>query len=288
MATTNFSFTELNSTDNAGHTSINNVITSIDTILNASTRLLPAGLATTSGYTLVWSGGVLTTGQVDTAGIADGAVTAAKVAADVATQAELDAHAADTTSVHGITDTSALALKSGNTYTGTHNFSGATINVPTASPGDNDTSAASTAFVTNAVANASAGVGTVNYAALTNDVKTFDVPTSGTGVYFTTSGDFTSDSLSTASAQNPLVIANSSSAITLSLPNTIGTEGATITVAQIGIGAVTISPKSGAAATINGSTTDVYYPNEQYSIVTLVCLSNSGSNGTWIITGDYV
>lgn len=288
MATTNFSFTELNSTDNAGHTSINNVITSIDTILNASTRLLPAGLATTSGYTLVWSGGVLTTGQVDTAGIADGAVTAAKVAADVATQAELDAHAADTTSVHGITDTSALALKSGNTYTGTHNFSGATINVPTASPGDNDTSAASTAFVTNAVANASAGVGTVNYAALTNDVKTFDVPTSGTGVYFTTSGDFTSASLSTASAQNPLVIANSSSAITLSLPNTIGTEGATITVAQIGIGAVTISPKSGAAATINGSTTDVYYPNEQYSIVTLVCLSNSGSNGTWIITGDYV
>lgn len=37
-----------------------------------------------------------------------GAVTAAKCAADVATQAELDAHASDTTAVHGITDTANL------------------------------------------------------------------------------------------------------------------------------------------------------------------------------------
>lgn len=42
-----------------------------------------------------------------------GAVTAAKVAADVATQAELDAHEADTTSVHGIADTSTLYRSGG-------------------------------------------------------------------------------------------------------------------------------------------------------------------------------
>lgn len=45
--------------------------------------------------------------------IDNGAVTAAKVAADVATQAELDAHAADTTSVHGISDTGVLETTSG-------------------------------------------------------------------------------------------------------------------------------------------------------------------------------
>lgn len=42
--------------------------------------------------------------------IDDEAVTAAKVAADVATQAELDAHAIDTTAVHGIADSAALVL----------------------------------------------------------------------------------------------------------------------------------------------------------------------------------
>ena len=40
-------------------------------------------------------------GQVGTVQVADGAITAAKVAADVATQAELDAHAALTTTAHG-------------------------------------------------------------------------------------------------------------------------------------------------------------------------------------------
>lgn len=46
--------------------------------------------------------------SVDTLRVKDGGITAAKVAADVATQAELDTHAGDTTSVHGIADTSAL------------------------------------------------------------------------------------------------------------------------------------------------------------------------------------
>lgn len=127
----------------------------------------------------------------------------------------------------------------------------------------------------------------VTYAKLAANVKTFDVPTSGTGVYFTSSGDFTAASLSTASVQNPVVISAASSPVTLSLPNNIGSEGATITVCQTGTGAVTISPKSGSAATINGSTSNTYLLGGQYSVVTLLCLSNSGSNGVWVITGDY-
>jgi hypothetical protein len=47
------------------------------------------------------------------------------------------------------TQLDARALKAGDTYTGTHNFSGATsVSVPTATAGDNSTKAASTAFVT--------------------------------------------------------------------------------------------------------------------------------------------
>lgn len=49
-----------------------------------------------------------TDNTVSTAKLQDGAVTAVKVAADVATQAELDAHAADTTAIHGISDTAKL------------------------------------------------------------------------------------------------------------------------------------------------------------------------------------
>lgn len=46
------------------------------------------------------------------------------------------------------TQLNARALKAGDTYTGTHNFSGATsVSVPTATVGDNSTKAASTAFV---------------------------------------------------------------------------------------------------------------------------------------------
>lgn len=153
---------------------------------------------------------------------------------------------------------------------------------------DDSAKVATTAFVQDAVQNYASGVGVINYAALASDAKSFDVPTSGTGVYFTSSGDFTSASLSTAQAQNPVVISAASSAIDLSLPNNIGTEGATITVCQTGTGAVTIKPKVGATATINGSTSNTYLVSAQYSVVTLLCLSNSGSNGTWIITGDYI
>jgi hypothetical protein len=49
------------------------------------------------------------------------------------------------------------SLRAGDTYTGTHDFTGAVINVPTASASDNDNSAASTAMVQSAIL-ASSGI----------------------------------------------------------------------------------------------------------------------------------
>ena len=368
--TTNFGFQKLGSNDDAGYSTINEVVDGVDTILNASDRLLKAGLTPTTGYTVKWDGADWISGTLDSAGIATSAIIADKIATgavtsdkildgtiaigdlafDPATQTELNDHASDTTSVHGITDTSTLALKSGNTYTGTHDYTGATLtgtaslatslaggsaaSVPyqsatgvtamlangtagqvltsggtSVAPSWQATSIGEANIATNAVTEdkiasnavtqakmADDSVGTaeiidsnVTYAKLASDAKSFDVPTSGdgTGVYFTATGDFTSASLSTASAQNPVVISAASSPILLNLPNTVGTEGATITVCQTGTGAVTIKPKVDATATINGSTSTTYLVGGQYSVVTLLCLSNSGSNGTWIITGDY-
>ncbi len=52
---------------------------------------------------------------------------------------------------------SSKADATGETWTGTHDFTGATVTVPTQTGGDNTTKAASTAFVAAAVASATAG-----------------------------------------------------------------------------------------------------------------------------------
>jgi hypothetical protein len=153
------------------------------------------------------------------------------------------------------------------------------------------------------------------YNAVTNDkilpqTLTLDrfAPSVGryTPISITTSGDITVDYLSSTSGiasftgTNPsiyqtfpgvsnrfMTINHASTPIVLSLPNTLGVTGDVITLCQTGAASVTITPKTGATATINGSTSATYVIGAQYSIVTLICLSNSGSNGTWIITGDY-
>jgi hypothetical protein len=317
MSTLNFNFTTLTGSETAGWNSINTLINSIDSQLNVSNRIIYLGGTTpTSGYTITWDSGNSrwAAGQIGAAAIANNAVElGTKTTGDYV--ASVAAAGSGEVVVAGSGESAAVTVRLADN---TALRGAATVATPpTYSNGATGTvgRVADARYVTDALAYATAGnitltgdvtlssgVATiqptvvtegkiasnaVTYAKLNADAKTYDVPTSGTGVYFTASGDFTSASLSTASAQNPVVISAASSAIDLSLPNTVGTEGATITVCQTGTGAVTIKPKVGATATINGSTSNTYILGAQYSVVTLICLSNSGSNGTWVITGDY-
>ena len=90
------------------------------------------------------------------------------------------------------TQLNARALKAGDTYTGTHNFSGATsVTVPTATAGDNSTKAASTAFVAATAFSSALPAQTGN----AGKILSTDGTTASWGDTFTTSktitGDFT-------------------------------------------------------------------------------------------------
>jgi hypothetical protein len=315
MATTNFTFTTFTGSETAGWNSINTIINSIDTQLYAKASGIASGGS--SGQVLTWSGTSWVAGTVGASGIDNNAVAlGTKTTGDYV--ASVSAAGSDEVVVTGSGESAAATVRLADN---TALRGAATVATPpTYTDGASGTAGrvADAKYVTDALAYATAGnitltgdvtlssgVATiqptvvtegkiasnaVTYAKLASDAKSFDVPTSGdgTGVYFTATGDFTNASLSTASGQNPVVISAASSPILLNLPNTVGTEGATITVCQTGTGAVTIKPKVDATATINGSTSNVYVLGAQYSVVTLLCLSNSGSNGTWVIIGDYI
>lgn len=89
MPSPNFGFDHLVGSDPAGYTSINTLIDSVDSILNSSARILPNGLATTSGYTLVWNNNALTTAQLNTSGIANNAITEAKIINSAVTESKI-------------------------------------------------------------------------------------------------------------------------------------------------------------------------------------------------------
>ena len=270
--TTNFGFQKLGPNDSAGYSTINEVVDGVDTILGASDRLIKAGQTPTAAYVITGDGVDWVRGLVVTNSITDLNVTTGKLADLAVTTGKIDDLAVTNGKIANATITQAKLISTGGT-------SGQVLTAVTG---------VAPTWQNASIGTANIATSAVTYDKLASDAKSFDVPTSGTGVYFTASGDFTSASLSTASAQNPVVISAASSAIDLSLPNTVGTEGATITICQTGTGAVTIKPKVGATATINGSTSTTYLVSAQYSVVTLLCLSNSGSNGTWVITGDYI
>lgn len=85
MATTNFTFTTLTGTETAGWNSINTLITSIDSKLNESTRLIATDNAFNTGYTITWNGTKWLANQITADGIANLAVTTAKIADDAVT-----------------------------------------------------------------------------------------------------------------------------------------------------------------------------------------------------------
>jgi hypothetical protein len=100
--TTHFNFQKIGSNDDAGYSTIGEVIDSIDTLLDASDRLIAAGQSPTTGYTIEWNGSDWVAGQLDTAGIADSAVTSAKIADGTIVNADVNASAAiDKTKISG-------------------------------------------------------------------------------------------------------------------------------------------------------------------------------------------
>lgn len=93
--TTNFGFQKLGSNDDAGYSTINEVVDGIDTILNASDRLIKASQTPTAAYVITgdgvdWVRGLVVTNSitdlaVTTGKINDLAVTTGKIAADAVT-----------------------------------------------------------------------------------------------------------------------------------------------------------------------------------------------------------
>ena len=92
--TTHFNFQKIGSNDDAGYSTIGEVIDSIDTLLDASDRLIADAQSPSVGYTIEWDGSDWVSGQLDTAGIATGAVTSAKILDDTIVNADINSAAA--------------------------------------------------------------------------------------------------------------------------------------------------------------------------------------------------
>tara|TARA_R110000823_G_scaffold277831_2_gene396319 strand:- start:2582 stop:3700 length:1119 start_codon:yes stop_codon:yes gene_type:complete len=98
--TTNFGFQKLGSNDSAGYSTINEVVDGIDTILNASDRLIKAAQTPTVAYVITgdgtdWVRGLVVTASitdlnVTTGKLADLSVTTGKIAASAVTSAKID------------------------------------------------------------------------------------------------------------------------------------------------------------------------------------------------------
>lgn len=94
MATANFNFTTLTGTETAGWNSINTLITSIDTQLNSSNRLINMASLPTDGQSIIWSAansrwqtGLLTTNAIANNAVALGTQTTGNYVATIAGQA---------------------------------------------------------------------------------------------------------------------------------------------------------------------------------------------------------
>jgi hypothetical protein len=132
----------------------------------------------------------------------------------------------------------------------------------------------------------------VTYAKLASNAKAYSMASTATaGTFFTGSGNFTTASLSTASAQNPFVISYSGSPLTLTIPYGLTTvPGTTITVCQLGTGSTTISTSNGTnGSKLNDTTNGTAIIGAQYSVITLIFLYDVGDGlDRWLIMGDYI
>ena len=123
--TTHFNFQKIGSNDDAGYSTIGEVIDSIDTLLDASDRLIADAQSPSVGYTIEWNGSDWVAGQLDTAGIADSAVTSAKIADGTIVNADVNASAAiDKTKISG----TAVTIADTGTVTSTMILDGTILN----------------------------------------------------------------------------------------------------------------------------------------------------------------
>lgn len=174
--TTNFGFQKLGSNDSAGYSTINEVVDGIDTILNASDRLIKASQTPTVAYVITgdgtdWVRGLVVTASitdlnVTTGKLADLAVTTGKIAADavtlgsktngdyVATITGTANQIASTAATSGEGTTHTLSLVSSTALPGTPTV----VSAPTYTNGAaGNTSVATTKYVGDALAYATAG-----------------------------------------------------------------------------------------------------------------------------------
>jgi len=295
LATANFTFTTLTGTETAGWNSINTLLTSIDTQLNTSNRLIyMSGWSAVAGQTIKWdaANSRWVPGTLDAAALANNSVTEAKIATDAVTSGKIAADAVGSSEIAAGAVTLAKISPAGSTagQVLTSTGSGSDPSWQNASIGEAniaDNAITQAKMADNSVGTAEIIDANVTYAKLGSTAKRYDVMTGGAGLVFTSSGNLSTTSASTNPTQQPLVVVDSSAgAVTLTLPTTGFSviPGATITIAQtVGSNPVIIQP--GTSVFINGSNSNTYTLAGLYSVVTLILI---GTGNTWIITGDYI
>lgn len=89
-----------------------------------------------------------------------------------------------------------------------------------------------------------------------------------------------------ATDNGKFVTCSNAGSITVTIPPSIGTDGAQITVGQFGAGQITFAQGSGVTIVSTGATASAPKTRAQYSTVTAIC-TNASSDSWWIV-GDLV
>lgn len=327
MATANFTFTTLTGTETAGWNSINSLITSIDTQLNTSNRLIyMSGWSAVAGQTIKWdaANSRWVPGTLDAAAFANNSVElGTKTTGDYV--ASIAAAGTNEVSVTGSGEGAAATVRLANN---TALRGQATVETPpTYSGGSTGTVGriADAKYVTDALAYATAGnitltgdvtvtggaatisngavtsakildgtitgddiaSNTITYNKLNTNAKRYDVTTGGAGLVFTSSGSLSTTSASTNPTQQPLVVVDSSAG---AVTLTLPATGFT----TIPGATITIAQTVGSNPVTIQPGASVYINGSNSNTYTLaglysvVTLILISTGNSWIITGDYI
>ena len=209
--TTNFGFQKLGSNDDAGYSTINEVVDGIDTILNASDRLIKASQTPTVAYIITGDGVDWVRGLVVTASITDLNVTTGKLADLSVTTGKINDLAVTTGKINDLAVTSAkiadLTIVDGDVSTSAAIVDTKLATIATANKVSNSATTATSANTANYIV---ARDGTGNFAAgtitaaLTGNASTVTTNANLTGP-ITSVGNATTVATSVALPGNPTV-----------------------------------------------------------------------------------